>query len=161
MCLSHFASSCVHMMTWGILSPTSLLTGSDTLAWMNAYDSWDEGKPPTLQFSAGESCCPSECYILCIHESQQNPLLLRHIQRQDDQRVLSFLLCQSDKAGLALFVPLPGQFAMCDLSEGNLTWQETLKSDDHLQVSGDVGHSYSFTFPQFVINIWTFPVHLS
>lgn len=39
------------------------------------------------------------------------------------------LLCQSDKARLALFIPLQGQFAVCDLSKGNVTWQELLTSE--------------------------------
>lgn len=42
------------------------------------------------------------------------------------------LLCQSDKARLALFIPLQGQFAVCDLSKGNVTWQELLTSEKHL-----------------------------
>lgn len=56
------------------------------------------------------------------------------------------LLCQSNKACLALFVPLQGQFAVCDLSKGNVTWQELLTSEDHLGVSGDIGHSYSYCY---------------
>lgn len=67
------------------------------------------------------------------------------------------LLCQSSKACLAIFVPLQGQFAVCDLSKGNVTWQELLTSEEHLGVSEDIGHSYSFRVYPFVIFKIDFP----
>lgn len=68
------------------------------------------------------------------------------------------LLCQSSKACLAIFVPLQGQFAVCDLSKGNVTWQELLTSEEHLGVSEDIGHSYSFRVYPFVIFKIEFPL---
>ena len=67
------------------------------------------------------------------------------------------LLCQSSKARLAIFVPLQGQFAVCDLSKGNVTWQELLTSEEHLGLSEDIGHSYSFRVYPFVIFKIGFP----
>lgn len=67
------------------------------------------------------------------------------------------LLCQSSKACLAIFVPMQGQFAVCDLSKGNVTWQELLTSEEHLGVSEDMGHSYSFRVYPFVIFKIGFP----
>lgn len=65
------------------------------------------------------------------------------------------LLCQSNKAHLALFIPLQGQFAVCDLSKGNATWQELLTSEEYLGVSEDIGHSFR-VYP-FVIFRTDFP----
>lgn len=68
------------------------------------------------------------------------------------------LLCQSSKARLAIFIPLQGQFAVCDLSKGNVTWQELLTSEEHLRVSEDMGYSYSFRVYPFVIFKIGFPL---
>lgn len=61
------------------------------------------------------------------------------------------LLCQCSKDCLAISVPSQGQFVVCDLLKGNVTWQELLTSEEHLGVFRDIGHSYSFRIYPFVI----------
>lgn len=93
---------------------------------------------------AGGSACHSASHTLCIPKTQQNSPLLRHIEARWPEGG-GCPLCQSSKARLAIFVPLQGQFAVCDLSKGNVTWHGLLTSEEHLGVSKDIGHSYSLS----------------
>lgn len=122
--------------------------GSAAPAWMHIYDSLDDGKTSRIViFWRGVWLPVSVPHIL---KSQQNSPLLRHIKGKMT-RGWWLPACQSDKACLALFVPLQGQFALCDLSKGNVIWQVLLTSEEHLRVSGDIGHPYSVAVCSFVI----------
>lgn len=113
-----------------------------------------EGRPPTLQSvwqiqqeGLAVSQHPTHCASLRVSRTLHCCVTLKARWPEGG----GCLLCQSDKARLALFVPLQGQFAVCDLSKGNAIWQELLTSEEHLGVSEDIGHSYSFRVYPFVI----------
>lgn len=109
-----------------------------------------EGRPPTLQSPAEESGCQSASYTLRILKRQQNSPLLCHIKGKMTRGCWPHALSVWQSL-LGPYVPSQGQIALCDLLKGNVMWQELLTSDEHLGVSGDIGHSYSFGLSPFVI----------
>lgn len=135
LCLLVFASNCGCTITWGISLATFPLTGSDAFAWRDVYDSQEGGK--TSHTGASEWKTQQEDLAVSQHPTHRAS---QRVSRTHHCCVTlkarwpeggGCLLCQSSKARLAIFVPLQGQFAVCDLSKGNVTWQELLTSEEH------------------------------
>lgn len=104
---------------------------------MDGCDSQEGERPPTLEplsseYSGRGLGCWSASYTSCIPKSQQNYFTAASLWGKMTRgwRLPCFVTLAR-----AVFVAFQGQFAVCDLWKGNVTWQQLLTSEKRLGVS--------------------------